>query len=83
MSGLTKEKRKVERINLTISGSMHSELYAIAQKFDMKILDAIREAISDWMKEKKSELMKEGYLARAKEDLKIMQEFKHLDNELW
>ena len=83
MSGLTKEKRKVERINLTISGSMHSELDAIAQESDMKILDAIREAISDWMKAKKSKLMKEGYLARANEDLKLMEEFKHLDNELW
>ena len=83
MHGLTNKKREVKRINLTIPSSMHLQLDAFAKESDLKILDAIREAISDWMKAKKSKLRREGYLARAKEDLNMMEEFKNLDNELW
>ena len=83
MRGITDGIEEVKRINLTISGAMHLQLDAIAKESDLKILDAIREAISDWMEAKKRKLMKEGYLARSKEDLNMMEEFKHLDNEVW
>ena len=83
MRNLADKTGEVKRINLTIPSSMHIQLDAIARESDLNILDAIREAISDWVKVKKSEQMKEGYLARAKEDLNMMEEFKQMDNEIW
>lgn len=72
-----------KRVHITLPKNVYAELNSISEESNMKYIDAIREAITDWMNTKKSELRKEGYLARAKEDLAMMDEFKQIDRETW
>jgi len=83
MKSIIDAEDRTRRINLTISESMYSELYAVSQVTDIKYLDAIREAISEYVASKKGELMMEGYKARAEKDLAMMEEFKYRDQEVW
>ncbi len=72
-----------KRVHITLPESVYVELNSISAESDIKYIDAIREAITDWMEAKKSELRREGYLARAEEDLAMLDEFKEIDKEVW
>ena len=72
-----------KRVHITLPSVVYEELNSISEESDIKYIDAIREAISDWMNAKKKELRREGYLVRAKEDLAMMEEFKQIDGEIW
>lgn len=83
MRSVSKEAEGVKRVNLTISESMYFQLSAVAEETNMKYVDMIREAISEWVDGKQGELMMEGYKARAEKDLAMLEEFKHRDREVW
>jgi len=72
-----------KRVHITLSDAVYVELNSISAESDIKSNDAIREAITDWLEAKKRALRREGYLARAKEDLAMMDEFKQIDGETW
>ena len=74
---------QTERVHVTLPMNDYVELLSFSKGLNMKYLDAIREAIIDWNKAKKSELRREGYLARAEENLALMEEFKEIDREVW
>ena len=83
MKSINTVRNRVKRVNLTMPESMYVQLNAVSQANDIQYLDAIREAITDWMKAKKSELRREGYLARREENLAMLEEFKEIDREVW
>ena len=72
-----------KRVHITLPNAVYEELNSISAESNIKYIDAIREAITDWMSAKKSELRREGYLARAEEDLAMLDEFKEIDGEVW
>ena len=74
---------QTKRIHVTLPRKIYVELNSISKESNMKYIDAIREAISDWIEAKKRELRIEGYLARAEEDLAMMDEFRQIDGEIW
>lgn len=80
---ITATGSQTKRVHVTLPRNVHAELVSISKESNMKYLDAIREAITDWMKAKKSELRREGYIARAEEDLAMLDEFKEIDREVW
>lgn len=83
MKSISYIKNQNKRVNITISQAVYSQLSLISQETKIKELDAIREAISEWVKIKSGELMMEGYKARAEKDLAMMEEFKYRDQEVW
>ena len=82
MKAVTETKERV-RIHISMPIDSHVELVSISGEFDMKTTQAIREAIANWVEGKKSELRREGYLARREENLAMMEEFKEIDREVW
>ena len=83
MTTTTSTGSQTERVHVTLPTNVYVELLSFSKELNMKYLDAIREAIIDWNKAKKSELRREGYLARAEENLALMEEFKEIDREVW
>ncbi|MCH8271902.1 MAG: hypothetical protein IIB41_01490 [Candidatus Marinimicrobia bacterium] len=83
MTTTTSTGSQTERVHVTLPMNDYVELLSFSKGLNMKYLDAIREAIVNWNKAKKSELRREGYLARAEEDLGMMAEFKQIDGEIW
>ena len=67
-------KQDSKRLHITLPGIVYSELSSMSAESDLKINDAIREAITDWIEVKKSALRIKGYLERAEEDLAMANE---------
>jgi metal-responsive CopG/Arc/MetJ family transcriptional regulator len=75
----------MRRINLDLSSLQYEEMAKIMAEKGMKLSQFIREAVDDYIakieREKLEEQLKRGYLARAKLNIKICQEFESIDGE--
>ncbi len=76
---------KQKRINFFISSSQREELERIISPTNTSLSDFIRAALDEYIskikKQKLEEKLKEAYLAKAKLNLKICEDFKHADGE--
>ena len=72
-----------KRMSLILSGALYGELSVAAKEDNSTHVAVIRRAIEGWLEERKIAKMREGYLAMAEEDMKIMEEFKYVDRENW
>lgn len=71
------------RINLTLPNSLYNSLEIIIQENNLRRLDAIRIAVKFWVEYEMAKSMAEGYRADTKENAELMEDFKHIDEELW
>lgn len=76
-------KEDKKRINLTLPTSLFVQLEKIRQENDLKMQEAIRSAIEFWIEYEMTQAMAEGYRKNAKENAELMEEFKHVDEEIW
>ena len=76
-------KEELRRISLTLPNSLYEELDSVIRKWNLRKVEVIRQAISFWLEHRIADMMAEGYRAMAREDLEMLQEFKHVDREVW
>ena len=71
------------RINLTLPNSLYNSLETVIKENNLRRLDAIRCAVKFWVEYEMAKSMAEGQRANAKVDAELMEDFKHIDEELW
>ena len=71
------------RLSLLLPVSLSEELSTIADEEHKSKTGIVRQALTHWFEVRRMNKMKEGYLAMAAEDQKIMAEFKHVDSDVW
>lgn len=71
------------RISLLLPVSLNKELSTIADEENKSKTGVVRQALAYWFEVRRMKKMEEGYLAMAAEDQSIMEEFKHVDNDVW
>ncbi len=74
---------ELRRLSLTIPASLYHELTGVVEEENLTYVVAIRTALQFWLEVRKAKKMEEGYIACAEENLKLMEEFKHVDGEVW
>ncbi len=78
-------KTQMRRINLDLSSLQYKEMAKLMAEKGMKLSQFIREAVDDYIakieREKVEEQLKQGYLAKAKLNIKTCQEFEPIDGE--
>ncbi len=77
------QEGELRRLSLTIPASLHHELTGIVKEENLTYVGVIRTALQFWLEVRKAKKMEEGYIAYAEENLKLMEEFKHVDREVW
>jgi len=70
-------------MSLTLPASLHHELTEVVEEESLTYVGAIRTALQFWLEVRRAKRMEEGYIACAEENLKLMEEFKHVDREVW
>jgi len=78
-------KTQMRRINLDLSSIQYEEVAKLMAEKGMKLSQFIREAVDDYIvkieREKLDEQLRQGYLAKAKLNIKTCQEFEPIDGE--
>jgi CopG family transcriptional regulator / antitoxin EndoAI len=73
----------MQRIMITVPPDLLQQIEEMAAKLNFNRSQFIREAVEAFLKEQRRrelrELLKEGYLANAKRDLRITEEFAYAD----
>ena len=77
------QKEDLKRMSLTLPASLHHELTEVVEEESLTYVGAIRTALQFWLEVRRAKRMEEGYIACAEENLKLMEEFKHVDREVW
>jgi hypothetical protein len=78
--GMSKTKK---RLNITIPMDFYKILKEYTIQKDLNISETIRMAVREWLDMRIKEEMAEGYKAWAEEGLKILEDFKNVDREVW
>jgi len=81
-TGATNKKR-MKRINLTLSSNLYKRFEEEIKAKNMHKVEAIRIAISSWLDSQISQKMADGYAELAEENLNMLNEFETIDNENW
>lgn len=76
-------KEESVRINLTLPNSLYNRFEEIRLENDLQRLEAIRSAIKFWVEYETTKSMAEGYRETARENAQLMEDFKHVDEEIW
>ncbi len=71
------------RLSLLLPVSLNEELSTIADEENKSKTGIVRQALTHWFDVRRMKKMEEGYLAMAAEDQNIMDEFKHVDKDVW
>ncbi len=71
------------RLSLLLPSSLNEELSTIADEEHKSKTGIVRQALEHWFEVRRMKKMEEGYLAMAAEDQSVMEEFKHVDNDVW
>ncbi len=77
------QEEELRRLSLTLPASLHHELTEVVEEESLTYVGAIRMALQFWLEVRKAKRMEEGYIACAEENLKLMEEFTHVDREVW
>ena len=73
----------LRRVNLSLPSALYDELTAVVREDELTYVEAIRQAIAYWLEQRTSEKMRAGYQALADEEHDLLEEFKHVDREIW
>jgi metal-responsive CopG/Arc/MetJ family transcriptional regulator len=78
-------KTQMRRINLDLTSIQYEEMANLMAEKGMKLSQFIREAVDEYIakieREKLEKELKQGYLAKAKLNIKTCQEFEPVDGE--
>ncbi len=83
MPAISHTAKEIKRINLSLPGPLYDELSEVVQEEELTYTEAIRQAVAHWLAQRTRAKMAEGYKALAQENLDLLREFEHVDEEAW
>ncbi len=83
MPAISHTAKEIKRINLSLPVSLYDELSEVVQEEEMTYTAVIRQAVTHWLDQRTKVKMAEGYKALAQENLDLLVEFKHVEEEAW
>ena len=83
MPAISHTAKEIKRINLSLPQPLYDELSEVVQEEELTYTEAIRQAVAHWLDQRTRAKMAEGYKALARENLDMLTEFEHVDEEAW
>lgn len=75
--------KETKRVNLSLPEPLYNQLSAVVHEEALTYTEAIRRAVADWLDQRTQAKMVEGYKIQAQENLRLLAEFEHVDEETW
>ena len=75
--------KDTKRVNLSLPVPLYNELSAVVHEEEITYTEAIRRAVANWLDQRTQAQMVEGYKVLAQENLDLLAEFEHVDEETW
>jgi len=73
----------LKRMSLTLPTSLYDEFVEYTKKYDLAMVEGMRQAISQWIERRIEAEMIEGYEVIKEDSLALLEEFKYVDRECW
>ena len=83
MPAISPASKETKRINLSLPQPVYDELSEVVREEELTYTEAIRQAVTNWLDQRTRARMVAGYQALAQENLDMLAEFKHVDEEAW
>ncbi len=74
---------ETRRVNLSLPEPLYNQLSEVVHEEELTYTEAIRRAVADWLDQRTKAKMVEGYKVLAQENLDLLAEFEHVDQETW
>ncbi len=75
--------KETKRVNLSLPEPLYNQLSAVVHEEELTYTEAIRRAVAHWLDQRTKAKMVEGYKVLAQENLDLLAEFEHVDQETW
>lgn len=75
--------KETKRVNLSLPVPLYDELSEVVHEEELTYTEAIRQAVAHWLDQRTKAKMVEGYKVLAQENLDMLAEFEHVDEEAW
>ena len=77
------QTQEYRRLSLTLPNKLFNQVEHLAKQEEKTYTGIVRNALEHWLEYKKAKLMEEGYIAMSNDNLAILEDFKHVDSEVW
>ena len=74
---------ETRRVNLSLPEPLYNQLSEVVHEEELTYTEAIRRAVAAWLDQRTKAKMVEGYKVLAQENLDLLAEFEHVDQETW
>lgn len=79
----TDQMKRTRRLSLVLPTALFNDIDHLAKQEQKTYTLIVRKALEYWLEHRKAKQMEEGYLAMRDSNRKMMDEFAHVDSEIW